>query len=243
LFGDLQMPDIVPPKLLPCEPWPLVQQLDYEKEVTGMFMSGHPLDNFKFEMQHYNITPLAEFNEFKAAVSTYPNPYRPFRVAGLVVDGQHRTTKTGKPFGILTIEDYSGKSEFMLWSEDYAKYTHYLDKGMIVMVEGAFKTRYNSDQLEFRLAKLHLLETVKPTLTKQVILDVPPQFVNENFITFIDKNIKANPGKSILKFNITDARNNYKVGLYNIEKGFTMNDDMALFLHDNPDVEVNVVTA
>ena len=56
LFGDLQMPEIVPPKLPVCEPWPLVEQLDYEKEVTGMFISGHPLDNFKFEMKHYNIT-------------------------------------------------------------------------------------------------------------------------------------------------------------------------------------------
>ncbi|MFT3679366.1 MAG: DNA polymerase III subunit alpha [Ferruginibacter sp.] len=243
LFGDLQMPEIVPPKLMPCEPWPLAQQLDFEKEVTGMYMSGHPLDNFKFEMRHYNISPLADYNEFKAAVSTHPNPFKQFRVAGLVVDAQHRISKTGKNFGILTIEDYSGKSEFMLWSEDYAKYTHYLEKGMIVMVEGAFKTRYNSDQFEFKLMKLHLLETVKPALTKQVILDVQPQFINEDFINFIDKNVKANPGKSVLKFNILDIRNNYKVSLFNIEKGFTMNDDMAVFLNDNPDLEVSVVTA
>jgi DNA polymerase III subunit alpha len=242
LFGDLQMPDIVPPKLLPCEPWALVTQLDYEKDVTGMYMSGHPLDNFRFEMRYYNITALADYNEFKAAVNTHANPQKQFRVAGLVVDAQHRLTKTGKNFGILTIEDYSGKSEFMLWSEDYAKYTHYLEKGMIVMVEGGFKTRYNSDQYEFKLARIHLLETVKPMLTKQVVLEVQPQFINEDFINFIEKNVKANPGKSMLKFNIADVRNNYKVGMYNLEKGFTMNDDMALFLNDNPDVEVSVVT-
>ena len=242
LFGDMQMPDIVPPKLLPCEPWTLVTQLDYEKEVTGMYMSGHPLDNFKFEMRHYNITALADFNEFKAAVNTFPNPAKQFRVAGLVIDAQHRLTKTGKNFGILTIEDYSGKSEFMLWSEDYVKYTNYLEKGMIVLVEGGFKTRYNSDQYEFRLSKIHLLETVKPLLTKQVVLDVQPQFINEYFVNFIDANVKAYPGKTTLKLNINDSRNNYKVGMYTMAGGFTMNDEMAVFLNDNPVVEVSVVT-
>jgi len=243
LFGDLQMPDIVPPKLLTCEPWPLATQLDFEKEVTGMYMSGHPLDNFKFEMRHYNISPLADYNEFKLAISTHASPGRQFRLAGLVVDVQHRMTKTGKNFGILTIEDYSGKTEFMLWSEDYVKYTTYLEKGLILLVEGGFKTRYNSDQYEFKLSKVHLLETVKPTLTKQVILEVQPQFVNTDFINFIETNIKANPGATNLKFNVVDVRNNYKIGLYTLEKGFCMNDDMAVFLLNNKDVEVNVVTS
>jgi DNA polymerase-3 subunit alpha len=241
LFGDLQMPDIVQPKLSSCEPWPLTVQLDYEKEVTGMYMSGHPLDNFSFEMRHYSITPLADFNEFKLAVNTHANPAKQFRIAGLVVDTQDRITKTGKNFGILTIEDYSGKSEFMLWSEDYVKYTAYLEKGLILLVEGAFKTRYKSDQYEFKLGKIHLLETVKPVLTRQVTLEVQPQFIDKSFISFVEANVKTNPGNATLKFNIVDVRNNFKVGMYNIERGFTMNDDMVVFLNDNPDVEVSVV--
>ncbi|HTB99652.1 MAG TPA: DNA polymerase III subunit alpha [Ferruginibacter sp.] len=242
LFGDMQMPEVTPPKLPICDPWPLAEQLDYEKEVTGMYMSGHPLDNFKFEMKHYSITPLAEYNEFKNAVNMHPNPGRQFRVAGLVVDAQHRLTKTGKNFGVLSIEDYSGKSEFMLWSEDYVKYREYLEKGTIVLVEGGFKTRYNSDQYEFKLSKLHLLDTVKPLLTKQVSIEIQPQFIKEDFVNFIEKNIKENPGKTSIKFNIVDTRNNFKVGMYTLEKGFTMNDDMAVFLNENPDIEVSVTT-
>jgi DNA polymerase-3 subunit alpha len=243
LFGDLQMPDIVAPKLSLCEPWPLAQQLDYEKEVTGMYMSGHPLDNFKFEMRHYNISRLADYNEFKISVNTNTSPGRNFRLAGLVVDAQQRLTKTGKNFAILTIEDYSGKTEFMLWSEDYVKYIHYLEKGLIVLIEGGFKTRYNSEQYEFKLSKIHLLETVKPALTKQVIVEVQPQFVSTQFVNFIENNVKQYPGKTALKFNIVDVRNNYKVGMYSLETGFTMNDDMAEFLNENKDIEVNVITA
>ena len=242
LFGDMIMPDIVPPKLLPCEPWQLIQQLDFEKEVTGMYMSGHPLDNYKFEMRHYNISSLADFTEYKNAVNTITNPAKQFRLAGLVIDVQHRLTKTGKNFGILTIEDYSGKSEFFLWSEDYVRYTNYLEKGIIVLLEGGFKTRYNSDQYEFKLGKLHLLETVKSALTKQVVIDIEPQFINETLIDFIDNNIKEHPGKTSLKFNIKESRHNLKVGLYTLESCFTMNDDMAIFLNEHKDLEVSVLT-
>jgi DNA polymerase-3 subunit alpha len=242
LFGDMVMPEIESPKLAVCEPWPLVQQLDYEKEVTGMYISGHPLDNYKFEMKHYNIIPLSDYNEYKNNIANNPNPGRNFRLAGLVTDGQHRLTKTGKNFGIITIEDFTGKADFFLWGEDYVRYNNYLDKGMIILIEGGFKTRYNSDQYEFRLSKIHLLDTVKTTMTKQVIIDIPPQFVDAGFVNFIEGNLKANPGSTPIKFNIVDTRNNFKVGMYTLGKGFTMNDEMAVFLNNNVDVEVNVVT-
>jgi DNA polymerase-3 subunit alpha len=215
--------------------------LDYEKEGTGMYMSGHPLDNYKFEMKHYGITPLADFVEFKNVVNTLSNPAQNFRLAGLVVDAQHRLTKTGKNYGVLFIEDYSGKSDFFLWSEDYVKYTNYFEKGMIVMIEGGFRPRYNSDQYEFKLNRLHLLDTVKSALTKQVVIEVEPQFVNEDFVNFMQKNIREFPGKTNIKFSIKDSRNNHKIGLYTLEKGFTMNDEMAVFLNENKDVEVSVV--
>ncbi|MEO5893446.1 MAG: OB-fold nucleic acid binding domain-containing protein, partial [Ferruginibacter sp.] len=160
----------------------------------------------------------------------------------LVVEAQQRLTKTGKNFAILNIEDYSGKSEFMLWSEDFVKYNNYLEKGLILLIEGCFKTKYNSDQYEFKLNRIHLLETVKPALTKQVTIEIQPQFINTGFVHFIDQNIKENPGKTALKFNIVDIRNNYRVGMYSLETGFTMNDDMAVFLNDNKDIEVSVVT-
>ncbi|MFM2358912.1 MAG: polymerase subunit alpha [Bacteroidota bacterium] len=242
LFGDVQMPDVQPPKLAVCEPWPLVVQLDYEKEVTGMYMSGHPLDNFKFEMKHYNITPLGDYNEFKNSIAEQTNPFRSFRLAGLVIDAQHRLTKTGKNFGVLAIEDYSGKAEFMLWREDYAKYQHYLEKGMVLMVEGTFKSRFNTDQMEFKLVKLHLLETVKPTLTKAVSIEVAPQRLTNEMVNFFERNFKGFPGTTQLKFNIVDQRSQHKVTLQTLQKGITMNEDLAQYLIANTDLEVNVTT-
>jgi DNA polymerase-3 subunit alpha len=242
LFGEMQMPDIIVPKLPPCPAWQLIEQLDYEKEVTGMYMSGHPLDNFKFELTHYKFTPLNDYTDVKNTPGIPPLS-RPFRMAGLVIDGQHRLTKTGKNFGVMHLEDFSGKAEFMLWGEDYVKYNNYLEKGRIVFIEGGFKQRFNTDQYEFKISKLHLLDSVKTTLTKQIILDIPPQFLDEAMISFIDNNIQNHPGNTSIKFNIVDRIQERKISLTTLERGFTMNDEMSLFLHNHQNIDVTVLTA
>jgi len=239
LFGDMPMADIVPPKLIPCEPWSLTEKLAHEKDVTGMYMSGHPLDNFRFEMKHYAITPLSDFNEFKQSVVERPVS-RNFRIAGLVVDAQHRITKTGKPFGSMHLEDFSGKSEFMLWREDYVKYTPYLENGMIVVIDGGFKPRYNTDQVEFKIFRMGLLDTLKTEMTKQLILDIEPDWIDVEMIDFLEENIKLYPGKTTMRFNIFDVINNRKSTLSTLEKGFTMNDDLIHFLDQRPQIQVHV---
>ncbi len=242
LFGDMIQMDIPTPLLPKIEPFTLTEKLDHEKEVTGMFMSGHPLDHFKFELKHFGFTPIAEFAEVKEAPHLSPKKNKPFKLAGLVVDAQHRVTKTGRNFGALSIEDFTGKTELMLWSDDYVKFQNYLEKGKNVLVQGEFKTRYNSEQYEFKVTAINMLETAKAAFTKQLIVDVNARAVTPEFVQFIDKNVKSNPGKTSIKFNITEPVENLRLSLYTLEKGFTMNDEMVGWLEENKDVEVSVVT-
>jgi DNA polymerase-3 subunit alpha len=236
------MPVVVPPKIPSCEQWPLTELLEHEKEVTGMFMSGHPLDHFRFEIRHYGITQIGEFNEIKEAISLQANPGKNYRLAGLVVDAQHRVTRTGRQFGSFVMEDYTGKCEFMLWSDDYTRYAHYLEKGKNLFVTGYFKQRYNKSEFEFKVDKVILLESIKQNLTRQVIVDVEAKHINEELIDFIEKNVKSHPGKSSLKFNIVESRNNLRSSMYTLENGFEMNDEMAGFLQEKPELDVQVVT-
>jgi DNA-directed DNA polymerase III (polc) len=244
LFGGMDdVMEIPPPKIPPCEPWSLTELLNYEKEVTGMFMSGHPLDHFRFEIKHYGITTLSEFNEIKDTLSLQNNPGRSFRLAGLVVDAQHRVTKTGRQFGAFTIEDYSGKSEFMLWSDDYMRFTNYLEKGKNLFVTGFFKQRFNKQEYEFKVDKIILLESIKQNLTKQVIIDIEARHIDEGMLNFLEKNLKTYPGRSGLKFNIKEPKSQCKITLQTIETGFEMNDEMAAFLQERPEMDVQVVTS
>jgi DNA polymerase-3 subunit alpha len=242
LFGDLAMPDVVPPKIPACEPWPLVELLDHEKDVTGMFMSGHPLDNFRFEIKHYGITRLGEFNEIKDAINLSPNAGRTFRLAGLVVDAQHRLTKTGRQFGSLMIEDYSGKTELMLWSDDYTRYAAYLEKGKNLFITGSFKPRFNKIEFEFKIDKIILLESIKQMLTKQVIVDIEARFVDEGLIRFLENNFKTHPGRTGLKFNISDPRAQSRITMFTMETGIEMNDELAAYLYDKQEVDIQVLT-
>jgi len=242
LFGDLAMPDVTPPKIPACEPWPLTELLDHEKDVTGMFMSGHPLDNFRFEIKHYGITRLGEFNEIKDAIGLQASPGRSFRLAGLVVDAQHRLTKTGRQFGSFVIEDYTGKTEMMLWSDDYTRYAAYLEKGKNLFITGSFKQRYSKLEFEFKIEKIILLESIKQMLTKQVIVDIEARFVDDAMVSFLEKNVKSHPGRSGLKFNISDARSQNRITMYTMETGFEMNDELAAYLYDNQELEVQVLT-
>jgi DNA polymerase-3 subunit alpha len=242
LFGDLEMPGVVPPKIPQCEAWTLTELLDHEKEVTGMFMSGHPLDHFKFEIKHYGITRLGEFNDIKDAVTLQANPNKMYRLAGLVVDAQHRITKTGRQFGSFIIEDYTGKSEFFLWSEDYARYSNYLEKGKNLYFTGVFRQRFNKSEFEFKVDKIILLESIKQSLTKQVVIDIEARHINEDLVRFMEKNVKNYPGRTGLKFNITEPKNNSKISIYTLESGIEMNDEMAEWLYHNKDMEVQVLT-
>lgn len=243
LFGDLPMVlDIQPPRIPNCEPWTLTELLDHEKEVTGMFISGHPLDHFRFEIEHYGITPLAEFNEIKEAVTLQANPNKVYRLAGLVTDAQHRVSRLGKQFGSFIVEDYSGKSEFLLFGEDYMRYTNYLEKGKNLFICGGFRKRYNKEEFEFKVDKILLLETIKQVLTRQVIVDVEARFVNRELISFVEENVKRFPGRAGLKFYIAEPKNQWKIGMYTMDSGFEMNDEMAAWLRDKPELEVHVVT-
>ncbi len=242
LFGDLPSEmTITPPKIAPCEPWSLTEKLEHEKEVTGMFMSGHPLDHYKFELKYYGIMQLSDFNEFKESTTlAQANAGVNFKIAGLVGNCQHRTTKTGKSFGILSFEDLTGKTELALFSDDYVKFINYFDKGKSILVQGFFKASWKGDAFEFKVTSINLLETVKQNLTKSIDITVPPSAVSGNFVEFVSRNVRSHPGKSSLRFNMIEPRENLKISLYTTEKGFLMNEEMADFLMANMDVEISV---
>lgn len=243
LFGDLPVTmEIPPPRLPECPHWPLIVQLDHEKDVTGMFLSGHPLDHYKFEMKHYGITPIVDFNEFRDSIKIQPNPGKQFRIVGLVADAQHRIARSGNKYGNFVIEDYSGKTEFPLFSEDYLRLTPVLAQGSTVLINGYFKQRYNKDEFEFKVTGVSLAESMKKTMTRQLVLEVHPQDINREMISFIEKNIKVYPGKSSLKFVLAEPKNKMRINLLTMGSGFEMNEELIHYLEEKPELDVQVLT-
>ena len=243
LFGDLPSAMQVPvPKITVCEEWTLTEKLDHEKDITGMFMSGHPLDHFSFEMRHYQFTPINDFNEVRDTLSVNLNQLgRIFKLAGLVTEVQHRMTKTGKNFGSFVIEDFTGKTDFILWSEDYIKFQNYLEVGQKIFLTGSFRNRYNQpNAFEFKITNMSLLETVKQNQTRSIEISMHPSKLDIEILEFVEKNLKQNPGRASLKFNFVEPKEQLVASVRTYEKGFLMNDDMVSFLDKHPDLSVLV---
>ena len=131
----------------------------------------------------------------------------------------------------------------MLWGDDYARYSQFLEKGRNLFITGMFRPRFNKQEFEFKIDRITMLENIKQQLTKQLVLELEARHVNEELLTFLHQNVKKHPGRSGLKFNISEPRLNARVSLFTRENGFEMNDEMAAFLAENGDISVQVLTA
>jgi DNA polymerase-3 subunit alpha len=253
LFGNLNdSVNLQPPKLPNCEPWTLTELLNHEKEVTGMFMSGHPLDHFKFEMKYYGIIPIAEYNKLAEDPGAMSSPGRTIKLAGLVINAQQRVTKTGKNFASFSIEDYSGKAEFMVWSNDYARLNNYLVNGMTVYISGNFKARMRytgdnreltQDGWEFKIGSMQLLESLKTQSTKGLEIVMHPADLSVELLQMLEKNFNKNKGTTWVKFKLRDSVKNYDIELDMMNKPISINEEMADYLFKTQVMDVKVITA
>ena len=240
LFGDLPaVLDIRPPQIPNCPQWSLTEQLDKEKEVTGIYLSGHPLDHYKFEIQHYGITSVQDFNDVKDS-QTLASQGKTYKLLCLVSAANHRISRQGNKFGSFVLEDYSGKTELVLFGDDYVRYNAYLQSGHAVMIVGTFRQRQYKPEYEFKVSSISLAENVKRQLTKQLQLEVDVRNVQKDMIDFLEENIKKYPGKSVLRVIVSEPKENLKANLVTLNTGIEMNADLISFLETKPEIEVQV---
>ena len=240
LFGDLPaVLDIKPPAIPNCTPWSLTEQLDKEKEVTGIYLSGHPLDHYKFEFRHYGTTPVQDFNEVKES-QTLASSGKTYKLLCLVSVANHRISRQGNKFGSFVLEDYSGKTEIVLFGDDYVRYNAYLQLGQAVFITGSFRQRFNKSEYEFKITSLTLAENVKRQMTKQLQLDLDVRNVQKETVEFLEENIRNHPGKSSLRIIVSEPKNNLKANLVTLDSGIEINNELIQFLDNRPEIDVQV---
>ena len=240
LFGDLPaVLDIKPPAIPNCTPWSLTEQLDKEKEVTGIYLSGQPLDHYKFEFRHYGTTPVQDFNEVKES-QTLASSGKTYKLLCLVSVANHRISRQGNKFGSFVLEDYSGKTEIVLFGDDYVRYNAYLQLGQAVFITGSFRQRFNKSEYEFKITSLTLAENVKRQMTKQLQLDLDVRNVQKETVEFLEENIRNHPGKSSLRIIVSEPKNNLKANLVTLDSGIEINNELIQFLDNRPEIDVQV---
>lgn len=249
LFGDLEMPAIAHPTLPDCDPWPLMVQLEKEKEVTGIYLSGHPLDTYRFELHHYHITSLHDVIQYREnmeqnAVHGENIKERVFRVAGFACEAMERTSKSGNKYGKLIVQDFSATLEVMFFGEDYLRFSKYLKPGLTLFIQGLVQSRpFRTDQIEFKVQQIQLLEDLKRKQTREIEIRSVAASLTDEQVRFLTENIAAHPGNSELHLQFIDADEGWKIGLRSVSKKIEMNDELAHFLEnqDNMNIRISII--
>ena len=204
LFGDSDEVLIQEPPMPVAEPWSLIEKLTREKEVTGIYISGHPLDDYKMEVDNFTTCSLEKADTIKG---------QPLKLAGIVAAANHRISKKGTGFGFFTIQDYNGGMEFPLFSEDYQRYKHLFEVGQALYIHGTFQKKWSGEDYQFKISKVELLENVAANMTSSLTLRIPIESLTKELVHNIEMTCKAHEGKHKLKVHLIDRATKTKLQL------------------------------
>ena len=193
LFGDMEDMEIAEPAAAPTEPWSLIFKLTKEKEVTGIYMTGHPLDDYRLEVENFTNCPLDLIEKFKD---------RKLRIAGIVTEAQHRVSRKGTGYGIFTLQDFRGSLQIRLFNEDYKKYKSLFEQGEALYLEGFYQPGWNGGDYNFNVRDVRLLDSIGETMTESITLQLPVDQVTEEVIEKIDACCANHKGSHKLKLQI-----------------------------------------
>ena len=209
LFGETDAGNLKEPKLPHVDEWNPIEKLNKEKEVAGMFISGHPLDNYRVDLDLFTNTRIAELENMNALAG------KELKLAGIVTMFEERITKTGKPWAKFTLEDYSGAKEFALFGNDFAAFRPFLQiNAMLYGLASLVKSFRNPDELELKFNKLSYLADIKGTSLKNVHLRLSSNQINKATLKTLLKLIKENKGPANLKISIHDPLSNHRAELF-----------------------------
>jgi DNA polymerase-3 subunit alpha len=197
----------IEPTIPKCDEWPSIYKLNKEKEVIGIFISGHPLDDFKIEITSFcngNIGMLQHMKEFAN---------KELVVAAVVTDAEHRLTKNGDPFGTLTIEDYNDSYRLFLFKENYLKFKHFMELGTFIVIRGRIEVPRYRSELEFVVSSIELLHDFREKKTKQISIKLANREVDQLLLDKLNHLFTQNNGNCQVQFTIYDVNEGIEVNM------------------------------
>ncbi len=216
LFGDAMMDYIEKPKPPQVDEWNQIDKLEREKEVTGIYISGHPLDDYHLEFKHFINCPLEKIDETEN---------RQLKLGGIVTDVYIGTTQKGLEYSRFTLQDFTGLYQISLYNEKHQSFKHLIEKGKVLYVEGVNEKRFNQDRFFFNVRDIRLLDSIGKSLTKSITIRMPLHTLDEKMIDELGHLVKDNEGPHSVKFKVVDLEDELDINL--VSKDFKINADYA----------------
>ncbi|MCM1319121.1 MAG: DNA polymerase III subunit alpha [Muribaculaceae bacterium] len=199
LFDEFETLETEHPAYPKFEEWAPIRLLDEEKRLVGMYLSAHPLDPFYMDLEYGCNTKCANFKDAE-------EPGRKITMGGLVTGLQERFSKKGSPWGILSIEDFSGKAEIRLFGKAYLEYKHFGVPGTSIFLTAEFQPgRYDPTRVDFNINNIQLLSEMQGKTISGLQLQVRPEDCRPELKDILKANLcpKGEPGAD-LKFEVYD---------------------------------------
>jgi DNA polymerase-3 subunit alpha len=203
LFGDSDEVLIPEPKLPICEPWPLIEKLNNEKQVTGIFISGHPLDDYKVEVENFATCTLDEVDNNKSRSG--------LNLIGMVNSVRHMVSKNGNGWGLFELGDYNSNLEFRLFGEDYQRFKHLLEPGKALFLKCGWQKSWRDDSMEIKIKEMRLLEGLTEDMANEITLKITVDALDMAFIDRLDEACKSHKGKHRLRVELLDRSKKLKL--------------------------------
>ena len=232
LFGTDEAVDIARPEIFKCAEWSDLERLNREKELIGIYLSAHPLDAYSVILNHVCNVGMAEIGDREALKN------RELLLGGIVTGFREGTAKNGNPYGIITMEDFSGSGEIALFGEKYIKYSMFGKQGMYLYIKAVVEPRnMQVNVLDFKIKSITLLQDEKDKLIKSLKITVPINELTETFVEDMYDITKKNPGKTTLQFEIVDdERGNVSISLFSKKQGIEVNQKIIDTISDLPNI-------
>ena len=215
------------PPIPNAEPWNSIEQCKYEKEVISTYLSGHPLDSYKYEMRYFVNTKVSDLSNIESMNG------REIRFAGLVSDVRIGTSRQGEPYGSMIVNDYSGSYELRLKGDEFSDFRGFFENDTFVYIKGTVivrpyvdKSGINKVYSRIRIGAMMNLSSVMDRYTSKLAFTISLSDINEDFCKSIERCAKKHKGKTPLIATVTDATHNITLNL----TGSNLNIDPRSFI-------------
>ncbi len=213
LFGDMTQQILPDPQIPKSEPWNKLTKLNKEKEVTGIFISGHPLDDYHMELVNFTTCPLDKAEDKKDT---------PLKLAGMVSEVFHGTTRKGLGYARFSLQDFKGTMQFGIYNEAYKNFSSLINMGEILYLEGIYSKGYNSDNYFFRVKDIKLLDTIGKSMTKSITIQIPIKHIDKSLIGSLANICNVKEGTHKFKMQVVDKEKDVKIDLLNEDQLITV---------------------
>ena len=200
LFGDMVDDMLSEPAAPLVEEWDKTKLLKAEKQVTGIYISGHPLDEYKMELENYTNVTLEQANNLKGTL---------LKMGGIISTAQMGISqKNGMGYARFTLQDYTGSFEMGLYREDYERYKDLVTVGRVIYVEGTYNKGYSGDNYYFKLQDIRLMASLSQDLTKSLLVRIPLNLIDKAFVAELKDLCANNVGNHTLNIQVMDTDEN-----------------------------------